>query len=229
MSEFIFMLTKDDRTVGDALDVYRSVADLGLDYVGFKDVGVTPAMLRDLVTAIRDGGQEVMLEVVSESRDDELRSAEAAVSLGVDFLLGGTHPEDVSPLVAGSDIGYFPFPGRVVGHPSRLEGTAEEIADSARALAAMEEVDGLDLLAYRHAGDVEAVVAAVAEAVDLPVVVAGSIETPEQIAMLARHRIWGFTVGSAAFDRRFEPADGSVADQVRTILGHAHRAMLEQP
>jgi hypothetical protein len=218
LSEFIFMLTWNDRTVPDALDVYRSVQDVGLTYVGFKDVGVTPSSMRDLVSAIRDGGHRVMLEVVSESMEDELHSAEAAIGLGVDYLLGGTHAHEVSGMIAGSGVSYFPFPGRVTGHPSRLEGTIDDIAESAQTLAAMPDVDGLDLLAYRHTGDVGPLIGRVVEAVSVPVVVAGSIETPEQIEMLSRRDVWGFTVGTAVFERRFQPGSTSVVDQVEAIL-----------
>ena len=39
MLEFIFMLTRDDQTVSDALAVYEGVRATDLRYVGFKDVG----------------------------------------------------------------------------------------------------------------------------------------------------------------------------------------------
>ena len=39
MIEFVFMLTRDDVTVGDAADVLASLRESGLRYVGFKDVG----------------------------------------------------------------------------------------------------------------------------------------------------------------------------------------------
>ena len=43
MSEFIFMLTHNDRTVDNALEVLEQVKDTGLRHIGFKDVGATPA------------------------------------------------------------------------------------------------------------------------------------------------------------------------------------------
>ena len=36
MIEFVFMLTRDDTTVPDALDVFASLQSSGLCYVGFK-------------------------------------------------------------------------------------------------------------------------------------------------------------------------------------------------
>src|SRR5215203_383464 len=104
MLEFIFMLTKDDVTVEDALEVYEEVRDAGLHYVGFKDVGPSFAQLKELTDTIHNGGQEVMLEVVSERKEDELRSARAAVELGVNYLLGGSHAQEVTEILDGTDI-----------------------------------------------------------------------------------------------------------------------------
>jgi 4-hydroxythreonine-4-phosphate dehydrogenase len=72
--------------------------------------------------------------------------------------MGGTRPGVVLPLIAGTDIQYFPFPGTIVGHPSVLTGTIESIAASATELAALPGVHSLDLLAFRFAGDVPALI-----------------------------------------------------------------------
>ncbi|MEU6122538.1 hypothetical protein [Streptomyces sp. NPDC047123] len=41
--DFVFMLTRDDRTVTYCLDVVDAVRDLGIRHIGFKDVGVDRA------------------------------------------------------------------------------------------------------------------------------------------------------------------------------------------
>jgi len=76
--EFVFMLTHHDRTVGDPLSVYEEVRGAGLRYIGFKDIGAPVPVLRDVCVKAQNDGLEVMLEVVSTSRDDELRSVAAA-------------------------------------------------------------------------------------------------------------------------------------------------------
>ncbi|WP_204266278.1 hypothetical protein, partial [Escherichia coli] len=88
-------------------------------HIGFKDIGLPFEALADLASLIRDGGARTYLEVVSLGRESELRSVDSAVKLGVDYLLGGTHAEDVVPLLHGTAIEYFPFPGRIAGHPSQ--------------------------------------------------------------------------------------------------------------
>jgi hypothetical protein len=221
VTEFIFMLTHSDRTVPNARAVYDELRDSGLRYVGFKDIGLPVSELRALAEAIRGDGREVMLEVVSEDASDELRSIEAAIEIGVDWLLGGTHADDALAVLAKAapdrPIRYCPFPGRVIGHPSLLRGTVEEIAAHARALTARPGVHGLDLLAYRYDGDVEALTAAVRDASAGPVIAAGSVDSLERIAALQRIGVWGFTIGGAIFDGRFADAP-SIRGQVDTVL-----------
>jgi hypothetical protein len=220
MIEFIFMLTHSDRTVPNARAVYDDVRDCPLRYVGFKDIGLPTGELKALSAAIRADGREVMLEVVSEAAEDELRSVSAALEIGVDWLLGGTHPEAALPILAGSDVRYCPFPGRVVGHPSLLRGSIEEIAADADRLTSTPGVHGLDLLAYRYDGDVEALTAAVKERAHGPVIAAGSVDSLERIAALSRIGVWGFTIGGAIFDGRFAGAP-SIPAQIQAVLDAA--------
>ncbi|HEX6855855.1 MAG TPA: hypothetical protein VF204_11210 [Streptosporangiaceae bacterium] len=218
MIEFIFMLTKDDRTVDGAREVYEELRGAGLRYVGFKDIGQPVPVLRDICDTAHRDGLEVMLEVVSTSIQDELRSIEAAAGIGVDWVLGGTHPAEGVKLLAGRPAKYCPFPGRVVGHPSILEGEIAEIADSARDITALDGVHGLDLLAYRHqTADVAELTRAVVTAASGPVIAAGSVASLAQVQTLEAAGAWGFTIGSAIFDGLL-PGGPTVAGQVREVL-----------
>ncbi len=215
---FIFMLTHADSTIDNALDYVDQLSDTGLRYIGFKDVGATPARQREIAQAARAAGLETMLEVVSTTREAEIESVHAALAAGVDWILGGTQPDAVLPVLAGSKVRYCPFPGRVVGHPSVLEGSIAEIAASAATLTAMEGVHGLDLLAYRHKSvNIEDLTRAVVAAAAGPVIAAGSVVRDEQINMLSSAGAWGFTIGSAIFDGLF-PGSPDVAAQVRHVL-----------
>ena len=221
--DFIFMLTHDDRTVEDALAVLEEVKPTGLAHVGFKDVGASPEQQRTLADSAHEAGMTVYLEVVSTSVEAELASVEAGRAAGVDWLLGGTNPDRALPVLAGSGIHYAPFPGRIVGHPSVLEGSIEEIAADAARLTSLEGVGGLDLLAYRHHGvDPLELTAAVVAASSGPVIAAGSVVTEHQIAGLGRAGAAAFTIGGAIFDGRLPGA--GVAGQVRTALDWAEQA-----
>lgn len=217
--EFIFMLTRDDRTIPDALEVYDSIRRTELRYIGFKDVGVDRPTLQKLTSEMHADDRVVMLEVVSTSRDDELRSIEAAVDVGVDYILGGTNTEAASELLAGSGIRYYPFPGTIVGHPSELHGDIDEIADHARRLTATDEVDGVDLLAYRHRDvDPVALTKAVVAASHGPVIAAGSVDSEQRIVALQEAGAWAFTIGSAILAGQM-PGGPDVAAQINWTLG----------
>ena len=228
MAEFIFMLTHNDETVADALAVYDDLRDTTLRHVGFKDVGATPETLAELARRMHADGRTVYLEVVSVSADDELRSIRVARDIGVDIVMGGTHVDEALELLDGSGLRYYPFPGQIIGHPSVLAGTVEEIAASAADLSSHEGVHGLDLLAYRHAGPVEPIIEAVVRASRGPVVVAGSIVAEAQIQALTAIGAWGFTIGGAAFENVL-PADHTIRAQVEWALETAARAAVATP
>src|SRR5690242_13956910 len=197
--EFIFMLTRDDVTLADARDVFASIADTGVRHVGCKDVGLRTDELASLMDDIRATGAETYLEVVSETTDATLESARAAARIRPDHLIGGTLIEPVQEILAGTGVKFWPYVGRIVGHPCLLRGSIEEmVADTRR--AAELGVDGINLLAYRYDCDVEALVRAVVSASGLPVICAGSVDSVERIRALDAAGAWGFTIGTAALD-----------------------------
>ena len=197
--EFIFMLTRNDETLADAREVYASVAAAGVRHFGCKDVGLPRKELEALLSDIENSGHTSYLEVVSESDEATLASARAAAEIQPDYLIGGTLIEPVQEIIAGTGIKFFPYVGRVVGHPCLLRGSIQEIADDARRAEAL-GLDGVNLLAYRYDGDVEALVDGVVSNTSLPVIAAGSVDSVERIRALARHGVWAFTIGTAALD-----------------------------
>ncbi|HRK18606.1 MAG TPA: cupin domain-containing protein [Hyphomicrobiaceae bacterium] len=216
---FIFMLTRNDRTVSEAMAYLETALSLGVRHIGFKDVGIPVEDLKALNAAIKAKGATSYLEVVSLDQDSEVASARAAVEIGVDILLGGTRVDDVLPTLEGTRLKYYPFPGRITGYPSVLEGTIEEIAASARDLASRDGVHGLDLLAYRSPDqDVPRLIAAVCEAAGKPVIVAGSIADKSRIAAVHDARAAGFTIGTAALDGEYPATGKDLENQLSAIL-----------
>ena len=199
MLEFIFMLTRDDVTLPDARAVYASVADTGLKHVGCKDVGLPREELKGLMDDIRANGHETWIEVVSETEEDTLNSARVAAEIRPDHLIGGTLIEPVQEILAGTGVKFWPYVGRIVGHPCLLRGSIGEIVEDTRRAAAL-GVDGINLLAYRYDGNVEALVRAVVGATELPVICAGSVDSVQRIRALDDCGAWAFTIGTAALD-----------------------------
>jgi NAD(P)H-dependent flavin oxidoreductase YrpB (nitropropane dioxygenase family) len=214
--EFIFMLTRNDKTLADAREVYASIAGSGVRHVGCKDVGLPGDELQRLLSDIRANGHTSHLEVVSESEEATLASARAAAEIGPDYLIGGTLIESVQEIIAGTGIKFFPYVGRIVGHPCFLRGSIAEIAEDACRAEAL-GVDGINLLAYRYDGDVDALVEAVLEATDLPVIAAGSVDSPARIQALESRGVWAFTIGTAALDGVLLPGEPLEA-QLRVAL-----------
>lgn len=217
--DFVFMLTRDDVTIADARERLPEVLAAGVRHIGFKDVGLPAAEMAALAAEIRAAGSVLYLEMVSLDAEAEANGARAAVELGVDVLMGGVRPQVVEPIIAGAPIRYFPFPGDIQGHPSRLVGDIETIAASAGELTARDGVHGLDLLAYRFAGDVPALMRAVcARAGGKPVIVAGSIDCEARIAAVAQAGAAGFTIGTAALDAVFAAPPG-LSSQLAHVRG----------
>jgi hypothetical protein len=210
LTEFIFMLTRDDRTIADAREVYESVAGTGVTHVGCKDIGLPRDELAALMQDIRANGHTSYLEVVSETEEATRQSARVAAEIGPDNLIGGTLIEPVQEIIAGTGVRFFPYVGKVIGHPCLLRGTIEEVAQDARHAEGL-GVDGINLLAYRYDGDVDSLVGAVVEATSLPVIAAGSVDSATRIRALVDHDVWAFTIGTAALDGKLVP--GAPLDQ----------------
>ncbi len=222
--DFIFMLTRHDRTVEDALDLVDAVCEQGVRHLGFKDIGVSPGTMQRLVEHIRDHGATTYLEVVSTTPESVRASLAAAGELGVDCVLGGTDLAAARDAL-GSLAGYFPFPGLPEGHPTKLRGTPELVAQHcSRARDA--GCGGVDLLAYRatEADPLALVRAARAALPDRRLIVAGSVTSERQIQALAEAGADAFTIGSAVFEGAFSPAKGSLQWQLRDILAASGRA-----
>lgn len=217
--DFIFMLTRGDRTIEDCLAVFDQIAPLGLKHIGFKDVGVEFSTLVQLTERIRASGATSYMEVVSETPEACLRSAEAARKLGIDRLLGGTDVESVRDILAGTATRHFPFPGFPSGHPTKLGGQPADVtAHCERFMAA--GCAGADLLAFRatEAEPLELVRAARRGLGTGYLIVAGSITSRRRIAEVAAAGADAFTIGTAVFDGSYNPRKGSLLSQLGDVI-----------
>jgi hypothetical protein len=216
--DFVFMLTRQDQTVPDCLEVLDDILPLGLTHIGFKDVGVPPDTLAELARRIRAAGATSYMEVVSTSREACLQSARVARDIAIDRLLGGTQVDEVLAILAGSAVAYLPFPGKPFDHPTRLAGAPADVEADCRRFAA-QGCAGVDLLAYRATeADPLDLVRAARRATPGTLLVAGSVQTPDHIRALAAAGADAFTIGSAAFDGSFAPRMGGLRAQLRAIL-----------
>jgi hypothetical protein len=213
--ELIVMLTHQDRTVFNALELFERTKEYPIIHWGFKDVGLPAEEMKSVVKAMKDAGKTTFLEVVSLSEEEGLRGAQLAVELGFDILMGTVFFPSISEYLKNKPVQYYPFPGHVHSHPSILDGTIDEIVAHARQLEA-HGVHGLDLLTYRYNGEASRLLKLVVEATNIPIVSAGSIATFDRITEVWDSGAWGFTIGSAFFERQFVP-DGSFEENVLAV------------
>jgi hypothetical protein len=216
--DFIFMLTRSDETIVDCLETWAAIESVGLSHAGFKDVGVDLDTLVELNRRMQSSGVTTYLEVVSTSVEACLRSARAAVTIGVDRLMGGTQVGEMLALVAGTGIRYLPFPGVPRGHPTALDGSPDLVEAQCRDFEA-QGCAGVDLLAYRATeADPIDLVRAARRGTSGYLVVAGSVSTAAQIDALRTAGADAFTVGSAVFDGSFTPNKGLLTSQLADVI-----------
>ena len=217
--DFIFMLTRGDKTVSNCLEVFEEIRDIGVSHIGFKDVGVSTETLSILARRIKEAGAISYMEVVSTTPEAVRQSIQTALEIGIDRVLGGQDVEFALAELNGSDATYYPFPGRPVGHPTDLGGSPEDVeSDCARYIAA--GCPGVDLLAYRatEAEPLDLIKAARKGLGDGYLIIAGSVDSPERIRDIADAGADAFTIGTAVFDNTFASGGNSITYQCQEIL-----------
>ncbi|HEX5809626.1 MAG TPA: hypothetical protein VFY25_13250 [Anaerolineales bacterium] len=213
--ELIVMLTHQDETVPDALELFERTKHYPITHWGFKDVGLALKEMQVVAAAMKETGKVTYLEVVSLSEEDGLRGARLAVDAGFDVLMGTVFYPSIADYLRDKPVRYYPFPGRVFGHPSILDGTIDEIVSHACELERY-GVHGLDLLTYRFNGEASRLLKQVVDSTKIPIVSAGSIASFERISEVWDSGAWGFTIGSAFFEKKFVP-DGSFEQNLLAV------------
>lgn len=216
-AKIIIMLTHNDQTVSNALEIFEQCKHLPIDFWGFKDVGLPRNKMLELHTAMKDAGKKTFLEVVTYTEEQCLAGAKIAVESGFDYLMGTLMYPSVWAYLKDKPIRYYPFVGGVSGSPSILEGDARSMVEQADAFAA-QGIPGVDLLAYRATEvDPEALAREFVKKAKLQVVVAGSIGSPGRIATMSEINPFGFTMGSALFTGNFVQG-GSFLENLEKVI-----------
>ena len=212
----IVMLTYDDKTSPDAEEIFEKCKDTPAEYFGFKELDLPHDKMKSLFARMRECGKKTALEVVAYAESECIEGAKLAAECGVDILMGTVYCDAVMDICRRSGMLYMPFVGEVEGRPSVLHGTAEGMIAQAKALLE-KGVNGFDLLGYRFIGDAAELDRRFVAEVDAPVVIAGSIDSFERIDEVLETGAWGFTIGSAFFDKCFGE---SFPEQIERVCGH---------
>lgn len=211
--ELIVMLTHNDLTVENAYQVFDECRDTKALYWGFKEQPLPIEEMQRIYGRMKECGKRTVLEVVAYSEAEGLEGAEMAARCGCDVLMGTCYSEAILRFCQQHGLAYMPFVGEIVGRPSILQGSIEEMVAEAERLRGM-GVSGIDLLGYRYNADAELLIREMVGRSDMPICVAGSIDSYERLRFIKETKPWAFTIGSAFFEHRFGT---SFAEQVNKV------------
>jgi len=220
MTELILMLTKHDITVPNALDVFEEIKNTGLKFIGCKDIGLSKEKLQELFKNIKSAGMTTFLEVVSNDEEKHFAGVETAIDVGADYLIGGM-PQFVGKTLdylksKKTHLKFFPYVGKVVGHPCMLEGDIDEIINQGMEFTRI-GAQGINLLLYRYNGDVNCLLNKAVQKFKSNLIVAGNVDNFEKIKRLKRENVWAFTIGGAILERKLVPGK-TIKEQVIAVL-----------
>lgn len=219
--ELIVMLTHNDKTVNNAKEVFEAAKDANAKYWGFKEVGIPISEMKELVSEMKKAGKFTFLEVVAYTQEDCVKGAAIAVACGFDALMGTLYFDIVKEITDAAEMEYYPFVGKIEGRPSVLKGTIEGIIEEGNDLAKNKGVAGIDLLGYRFEGDAIKLNEEFVKAIDVPVCLAGSVNTYERLDEVKATEAWAFTIGGAFFENKFK--GGSFKDQIDDVVSYISR------
>lgn len=214
--EIIVMLTHNDQTVNNAIDIFEDCKELPVKNWGFKDVGLDKSSMHKLIDNMKEAGKTTFLEIVTYTEDECMAGARLAVDFGFHYLMGTLYYDSVHEYIKTKEMKYFPFCGDVEGSPSVLKGTNEEIITDAKEMI-KKGVEGFDLLAYRHVIDGQKLAEDFCSAIDVPVIIAGSINSYEKIEIVSKIDPWAFTMGSALIEKKFN-SSGTFKENLELVL-----------
>lgn len=220
MTEFIFMLTHHDVTVPSALETLEEIKNSGLRYIGCKDIGLSIYKYKELFKRMKRYDMETFLEVVTYNEEEHFKAVNLALKVGADNLIGGMPLYTKKTLdylkSRGGGVKFFPYIGKVSGHPCILEGSIEEIVKNRNESEAL-GIDGINFLLYRYVGNHKTLLKAILKDLKVPLIVAGNVVSFNQIEELKINDIWAFTIGGAVFEKKFIEG-GTLREQIEAIL-----------
>lgn len=200
--ELIVMLTHNDRTVENAYEIFEQCKNSKAKFWGFKGDGLPLEQMKLLFSYMKSCGKTTALEVVEYTEEECIEGAKMAVECECDILMGTKYYDSVNEICKANSIKYMPFVGMVTGCPSILEGTLEEMIEEANKCL-KKGVYGFDLLGYRYVGDAVALNKKFIEQMNVPVCLAGSINSYQRLDEIKNCSPWSFTIGGAFFENKF--------------------------
>lgn len=220
--ELIVMLTWNDKTVENAIDVFEKAKSSKAKFWGFKEIGIPEDQMKDLVERMKAAGKTTFLEVVDYTEEGCIAGAEMAARCGFDYLLGTLYFDSVKAIAEKAGLKYMPFVGHITGRPSVLDGSIEGMISEANELVMTKGLIGFDLLGYRYTGDPVALNAEFVKNVKGNTVLAGSVQSFKRLDEVKATGAWAFTIGSAFFENKFGE-DKTFGEQIDIVIDYMNQ------
>ena len=222
---FVFMLTRNDATVENALDLVEIARPLELKHIGFKDVGADASMLQSLTSAIREAGASPWMEIVATTREYELRG----VSLAATSALKCSWAAFTSRRRSGSSPARRPAicrsparrPAIRPGSAARRLRSRRNAGPSRRKAARASTFS--PIARPKPSRSISSPPAGAASTNGARVVVAGTVNSAERVAAVRAAGADAFTIGTAAIDGSYAPGAGPLAAQLKAVLADCRR------
>ena len=211
--ELIVMLTYNDCTVENAFEIFEQCKNSKAKFYGLKEKGLPLEEMKVLYNYMNDCGKTTVLEAVTYTEEEGMKSAKLAVKCGCDILMGTIFFDSINKFCKENNLKYMPFVGEVTSRPSVLGGTVEKMIDDANRYLE-QGVYGFDILGYRYTGNAVTLIEKFVSQVDAPVCVAGSINSYKRLDEVKNAGAWSFTIGGAFFENKF---DGTYDEQINKV------------
>jgi hypothetical protein len=209
----IVMLTHNDKTVKNSFKIFEECRNSKAKLWGFKEKPLPVDEMKKLYKYMKKCGKMTFLEVVEYTEKEGLEGAKLAVECGCDILMGTVFFDSINEFCKSNNLKYMPFVGKVTQRPSILEGDINEIIAEAKKYQ-KKGVYGFDLLGYRYVGDAVELNKKFMEEIEIPVCLAGSINSYMRLDEVKNVKPWAFTIGSAFFENKF---DGTFKEQINKV------------
>lgn len=198
----IVMLTHNDKTVNNAYEIFDQCKDSKAKYWGFKEEPLKLEEMKRIYKYMKECGKTTVLEVVTYTEKEGIEGAKKAIECECDILMGTMYFDSINEICKKNNIKYMPFIGKVTQRPSILGGKIEDIISEANELI-KKGVYGFDLLGYRYTGNAIELNEKFVSQVNVPVCIAGSINSYDRLDEIKNINPWAFTIGGAFFENKF--------------------------
>lgn len=196
------MLTHNDKTIDNAWQVFDECRHSQAQFFGMKDGTFNASQMKAIFDYMKQCNKTTVLEVVQYDEIGSLEGAKLAVACQVDILMGTCFFDSVNEYCKAHQLKYMPFVGEIYGRPSILNGTTESMLAQID-FYQQKGVYGIDLLGYRYVGNAELLNQTLVSQSQLPIVIAGSIDSVQKLDAMKHISPFAFTIGSAFFERKF--------------------------